>query len=56
MSTTATAVGLKQASSYTLKNLWTGTTSQTPGTIRAFLGAHASAMFRVSTSMCSVSP
>jgi alpha-galactosidase len=47
ISTTAAAIGKSGASSYTLTNLWTGTTSTTSGTISASVPAHGTVMFRV---------
>jgi alpha-galactosidase len=48
ISTTAAAIGLPGGlSAYTLRNLWTHTTTETAGTIEANLPPHGSAMYRV---------
>jgi alpha-galactosidase len=48
ISTTAAAVGLPAASSYTLTDLWSGQVSQTTGTISASVPAHGVVMYRAS--------
>ncbi|WP_231648017.1 alpha-galactosidase [Saccharothrix sp. NRRL B-16348] len=47
VSTTASAIG-KNGSSFTLRDLWTGTTSTTTGAISASVPAHGTTVFRVS--------
>jgi alpha-galactosidase len=47
VSTTAAAVGLGGAGSYTLKDLWSKATSTTSGAISASVPAHGTVMFRV---------
>ncbi len=47
ISTTAGAIGKTGASSYTLTDLWTGTTSSTSGSISASVPAHGVVMYRV---------
>jgi len=47
ITTTTTAIGKTGSSSYTLTDLWTGTTSTTTGTISATVPAHATTMYRV---------
>ncbi|MFL6127297.1 glycoside hydrolase family 27 protein [Actinophytocola sp.] len=47
ISTTTAAVGRTGASSYTLTDLWTGTTATTTGTISASVPAHGVVMYRV---------
>lgn len=47
LSTTAAKAGLPTAASYTLRNLWTHSTSTTAGSIRAKVAAHGVVMFRV---------
>src|SRR5579884_1422904 len=49
ITTTTTAIGKTGSSSYTLTDLWTGTTSTT-GTISATVPAHATTMYRVAGS------
>lgn len=50
VSTTTNAIGKTGSSSYTLDNLWTGTTSTTTGTISASVPAEGVVMYRVSGS------
>jgi alpha-galactosidase len=47
VTTTAQAVGLPKAPAYTLHDLWSHTTTETAGTIRAYVPAHGTAMYRV---------
>jgi alpha-galactosidase len=47
IATTTDAVGAKDASGYTLTNLWTGATSTTDGAISASVPAHGTVMYRV---------
>jgi alpha-galactosidase len=47
VSTTAAAIG-KSGSSFTLRDLWTGATSSTSGSISANVPGHGTAVFRVS--------
>ncbi|SDH48441.1 alpha-galactosidase [Lentzea fradiae] len=47
ISTTASTIG-KSGSSFTLRDLWTGATSTSTGTISASVPAHGTAVFRVS--------
>ncbi|WP_369185758.1 glycoside hydrolase family 27 protein [Streptomyces sp. Y1] len=47
ISTTASAVGLPEAGSYTVRDLWEHTTGATSGTISATVAAHGAAMLRV---------
>jgi alpha-galactosidase len=47
ISTTVAAIGKSGASSYTLTDLWTGTTSTTTGTISASVAGHGVVMYRV---------
>ncbi|MCW7941577.1 alpha-galactosidase [Streptomyces hygroscopicus] len=49
MSTTATAVGLPEASAYTLRDLWQHQSYNTAGTISAMVPAHGTVLVRVST-------
>jgi alpha-galactosidase len=49
ISTTASAVGMPAASSYTLNNLWSHTKTPTTGAISATVPAHGTVMYRVST-------
>ncbi len=56
ISTTAAAVGKTGSSSYTLTNLWTGTTSTTTGTISAPVPAHGTVMYRVAGGSSSTNP
>src|SRR5439155_13222910 len=48
ISTTAAAVGLPNASSYTLKDLWSKATRTTSGTISASVPTHGTVLYRVS--------
>jgi alpha-galactosidase len=48
ISTTASAAGLGNASSYQLKDLWSKATTTTGGTISASVPAHATVVYRVS--------
>nr|WP_221379287.1 ricin-type beta-trefoil lectin domain protein [Actinoplanes polyasparticus] len=48
ISTTAAAIGKSGASSYSLIDAWTGSTSTTSGTISASVPAHGTAVYRVS--------
>jgi alpha-galactosidase len=50
VSTTAAAIGRTGSSSYTLRDVWTGATSDTTGPISASLPPHGTAVFRVSSS------
>ena len=47
ITTTATAVGLPQASHYTLLNVWTNQTSTSKGKIAAFVQPDAVVLYRV---------
>lgn len=47
ISTSASAVGLPNSTTYTLENLWTGTTSSTISTISASVPSHGVVMYRV---------
>jgi alpha-galactosidase len=47
ISTTVSAIGKTGASSYTLSDLWSGTTSTTSGTISASVPGHGVVMYRV---------
>jgi len=47
ITTSASAVGLPTASSYSLTNLWTGSLTTTTGAISASVPSHGVAMFRV---------
>ncbi|MGQ5634875.1 MULTISPECIES: NPCBM/NEW2 domain-containing protein [unclassified Streptomyces] len=47
ISTTASAVGLPDASAYTLRDLWRHSTSNTAGTIAATVPAHGTVLLRV---------
>ncbi|MFG1885667.1 glycoside hydrolase family 27 protein [Micromonospora sp. NPDC049102] len=47
ISTTASALGLGNAGSYTVRDLWSHTTSTSTGTISASVPAHGAAMFLV---------
>ncbi|GAA1537348.1 NPCBM/NEW2 domain-containing protein [Dactylosporangium maewongense] len=47
ISTTTAALGIGGSSSYTTKNLWTGATGTTSGTLSATVPSHGVAMFRV---------
>lgn len=48
IATTTTAAGLGNATSYTLRDLWTKTTTTTTGTIAATVPPHATVVYRVS--------
>jgi alpha-galactosidase len=48
ISTSASAIGLSGASSYTLKDLWSKASRTTTGTISASVPAHGTVMYRVS--------
>jgi alpha-galactosidase len=48
ISTTASAIGISSASSYTLNNLWSHVLASTTGTISASVPGHGSVMYRVS--------
>ncbi|NUP48595.1 MAG: alpha-galactosidase [Catenulispora sp.] len=48
ISTSASAIGISSASSYTLNNLWSHVLTSTTGTISASVPAHGSVMYRVS--------
>jgi alpha-galactosidase len=50
ISTTATAAGLPAASSYALRDLWSGATQTSTGTISASVPAHGTVVFRVTPS------
>jgi alpha-galactosidase len=50
LSTTAQALGLAGATAYGLRDTWTHTSTQTRGTIRAWVPAHGTAIYRVSRS------
>jgi alpha-galactosidase len=47
ISTTAAALGLASSSAYTVKNLWTNVVRASGGTVRAQVGSHEAAMFKV---------
>jgi alpha-galactosidase len=47
ISTSAAEIGLGGSSSYSLRNLWTGATSSSTGTISASVPSHGAVMFRV---------
>ncbi|MEV6527948.1 NPCBM/NEW2 domain-containing protein [Longispora sp. NPDC051575] len=47
VTTTATALGIGGSASYTLKDLWSRTTTTTTGTISASVPAHGTVMYRV---------
>ncbi|MFC8452368.1 alpha-galactosidase [Kitasatospora sp. NPDC057223] len=47
VSTTIAELGIAGASSYTVKNLWTGDSSSTTGALSASLASHESAMYRI---------
>ena len=49
ISTTAAAVGLAKAPIYTLTDLWTKLVTESAGAISAYVPAHATVMYRVST-------
>jgi alpha-galactosidase len=49
ITTTASKIGKTGSSSYTLKNLWTGTSSTTTGTISSTVPGHGVVMYRVSS-------
>jgi alpha-galactosidase len=48
--TTTAAVGLAKSPAYTLKDLWTGATTETAGTISAAVPAHGTVLYRVAAS------
>src|SRR5262249_19065316 len=48
ISTSASAIGLSGASSYTLKDLWSKASRTTTGSIKASVPAHGTVMYRVS--------
>ena len=48
ISTSASAIGISSASSYTLNNLWSHVLTSTTGTISASVPGHGSVMYRVS--------
>ncbi|SMD20325.1 NPCBM/NEW2 domain-containing protein [Kibdelosporangium aridum] len=48
ISTTASAIGIGQSSSYNLKDLWSKSTRSTTGAISASVPAHGTVMYRVS--------
>lgn len=50
ISTTATAVGLAAASSYTVRDLWAHTSTTTGGTVTASVPSHGAAMYQVTGS------
>jgi alpha-galactosidase len=50
ISTTAAKVGLRAASSYTLKDLWSKASRTTAGTISASVPSHGTVLYRVSAS------
>ncbi|SDY17545.1 alpha-galactosidase [Amycolatopsis xylanica] len=50
ISTTAAAIGMGGATSYTLKDLWTKSTKTTSGAISASVPGHGTVLFRVSKS------
>jgi alpha-galactosidase len=56
ISTTAAAAGLPPASSYTLDDLWAGTTSSTSGQVSASVPGHGVVMYRVSANGITGSP
>jgi alpha-galactosidase len=45
--TTTAQAGLPRSTGYTLKDLWTGTTTETAGTISASVPAHGTVLYRV---------
>ncbi|MGI8414727.1 MAG: NPCBM/NEW2 domain-containing protein [Nakamurella sp.] len=47
ITTTAAQVGLKKAKAYALKDVWTGATIETAGTISASVPAHGTMIYRV---------
>ncbi|MDT4901579.1 MAG: alpha-galactosidase [Pseudonocardiales bacterium] len=47
MSTTAAQIGLTRSTAYSLKDVWSGTTTETAGTISAVVPAHGTALYRV---------
>jgi hypothetical protein len=49
ISTTAEAAGLPKRLGYTIRDLWAHTDAETAGAISAYVPAHGTAMFRVST-------
>ncbi|GIJ43799.1 alpha-galactosidase [Virgisporangium aliadipatigenens] len=48
IATTAARVGMNAAASYTVKDLWTGTSTTTTGALSATVPAHGTAVFRIS--------
>jgi alpha-galactosidase len=56
ITTSASLIGMTGGSSYTLRDLWSGTTSTTTATISASVPAHGVVMYRVSESATSRSP
>jgi len=48
--TTAAAAGLSKSPGYTLKDLWSGATTETAGTISAAVPAHGTVLYRVAAS------
>jgi alpha-galactosidase len=50
ISTTASAAGLPAASSYALRDLWSGAASSTTGSISASVPAHGTVMYRITPS------
>ncbi|HZE49277.1 MAG TPA: NPCBM/NEW2 domain-containing protein, partial [Jatrophihabitantaceae bacterium] len=47
VSTTAAQVGLRSSAAYSLKDLWSGATTETAGTISANVPAHGTVLYRV---------
>jgi alpha-galactosidase len=56
ISTTAAALGLPSSSAYTVKNLWTNVVRASGGTVRAQVGSHEAAMFKVTPGASSTVP
>jgi len=49
VSTTAAQIGLRSSTAYSLKDLWSGATTETAGTISANVPAHGTVLYRVKT-------
>jgi alpha-galactosidase len=47
ITTSAAQIGLQRANAYALKDVWTGTTTETAGTISASVPAHGTVIYRV---------
>ncbi|WP_328320884.1 NPCBM/NEW2 domain-containing protein [Kribbella sp. NBC_00382] len=56
IATTAAELGLPKAKAYTVRNLWTNAVAASGGTIRAQVGSHDVAMFRVGTGAGALPP